>query len=96
MFCEGGHFVLAPNILKKIFGSKATQLYGFFFSFAALCSVITIGLQDWFLEDTTKSYNEFFIFNTLLSSVSLFLLITLFSQAKYVPIADSQKYESLD
>lgn len=24
MFCEGGHFVLAPNILKKIFGSKAT------------------------------------------------------------------------
>ena len=42
MFCEGGHFVLAPNILKKIFGEKATQLYGFFFSYAATCSLIMI------------------------------------------------------
>jgi hypothetical protein len=29
MFCYGSHLVLPLNMLKKIFGSKATQLYGF-------------------------------------------------------------------
>ena len=42
MFCEGGHFVLVPNILKKIYGSKATQLYGFMFSFTAMGSILMI------------------------------------------------------
>lgn len=95
MFCEGGHFVLAPNILKKIFGSKTTQLYGFFFSFASLCSIITILLQDAFLKDTTKSYNEFFIFNGLLSMVSFVLLMTLFTPDKYVPLVDREQYKTI-
>ena len=42
MFCEGGHFVLAPNILKQIYGSKATQLYGILFSYTAVCSIAQI------------------------------------------------------
>ena len=40
MFCEGGHFTLVPNVLKQIFGSKATQLYGFGFSYTGVCAVL--------------------------------------------------------
>ena len=29
LLCEGGHFTLAPNVLKKIYGSdQGTALYG--------------------------------------------------------------------
>ena len=85
MFCEGGHFVLAPNILKQIFGSKATQLYGILFSYTAVCSITQIILQDLFLGDSVKSYNRFFIMNGFLSGIALFLLMVFFTQEKYVP-----------
>jgi hypothetical protein len=41
-FCEGGMFVVLPNALKKKFGHKATAIYGFFGSFAAMCSIINL------------------------------------------------------
>ena len=40
LFCEGAHFVLVPNVLKKIFGERGTQLYGIAFSFNGLASII--------------------------------------------------------
>ena len=46
-FCEGGMFVLLPNALKKTFGHKATAMYGFFGSFAAMCSIINLFTYHW-------------------------------------------------
>ena len=42
LLCEGGHFTLVPNVLKKIYGDRATQLYGILFSYTGLCSVAMI------------------------------------------------------
>ena len=91
MFCEGALFVLAPNILLKIYGDKATHLYGFFKSFAALCSIILIILQSAFLTDSLRSYNAFFIVNGLLSCISLAILTNLFNEDKYISIATRQR-----
>lgn len=80
MFCLGGHLTMVPNILKLIFGSSATQLYGFFFSYIALCAICTIVLQDAFLvSDQIESFNLFFKLNGFLSAISLFLLLTFFN-----------------
>lgn len=40
IFCDGGIAVLMPNILKRIFGSKATAMSGFFYSYIAVYAVI--------------------------------------------------------
>lgn len=45
LLCEGGHFTMLPNVLKKIYGDKGTALYGVAFSFAGMCNIITIILQ---------------------------------------------------
>ena len=45
LFCEGAHFVLVPNILKKIFGDKSTQLYGIAFSYNGIASILIIFVQ---------------------------------------------------
>jgi len=92
MFCEGAHFVLVPNLLRQIFGSKATQLYGIFFSYTAITSIILLFLQDGFLKDTVKSYDMFFLMNGLLSAISLLILLFLFKQDKYVPKVDRVKF----
>ena len=42
LFCEGGHFTLVPNVLKKIYGEKATQLYGILFSYTGVCAIALI------------------------------------------------------
>jgi len=52
IFCDGGISVLMPNILKRIFGSKATALSGYFFSYNAVYAVIQSLLFYFFLEPT--------------------------------------------
>lgn len=52
MFCEGGHFTLLPNIMFRIFGSKAVAIYGWFGCFCALASLTQVFLDDWFMTDT--------------------------------------------
>ena len=54
MFCEGGHFTILPNILFRIFGSRAVAVYGWFGSFCAVVSVTQIFLDDWFLGPTVR------------------------------------------
>jgi len=81
MFCEGGHFTLVPNILKQIFGSKATQLYGFGFSYTGMCAVIQILVQNAFLN--SKTYNYFFLGGAALAGVSFILLFTCFTDKKF-------------
>jgi hypothetical protein len=85
MFCQGGVLVLMPNIFKRIYGSKAIAVYGFFGSFVSMTSLIQIGLNELFLKDTIRSYNAFFIANGILSCCAIALLLTQFDEKPYVP-----------
>lgn len=51
LFCEGGHFTLVPNVLKKIYGDKGTALYGVCFSYTGVCAILIIILQTVLLTD---------------------------------------------
>ena len=42
LLCEGGHFTLVPNVLKKIFGEKGTVLYGVMFIYTGICSILMV------------------------------------------------------
>ena len=83
LLCEGGHFTLVPNVLKKIYGEKATQLYGILFSYTGPCAIALILLQNAFLDSQAESYDIFFYINGSISAVSLLMLIFLFSEDKF-------------
>ena len=51
LFCEGGHFTLVPNVLKKIYGERGTALYGIAFSYTGICSILIVILQSYLLGD---------------------------------------------
>ena len=40
MFCQGGVLVLMPNVFKRIYGSRAIAVYGFFGSFVSMTSLL--------------------------------------------------------
>ena len=46
LFCEGGHFTLVPNVIRKIYGEQATFLYGIMFFYSGASSLMMIGLQS--------------------------------------------------
>ena len=84
MFCEGGHFTLLPNVLKKIYGDQGTALYGIAFSYTGVCSILILILQQYVLDpESARSYNRFFYFNGVLSFASLVLLLTVFKPHKF-------------
>ena len=74
LFCEGGHFTLVPNVLKKIYGEKATFLYGIMFSYTGVCSALMMGLEGALISRTVLSYNIIFVLSGLLSVVSFLIL----------------------
>jgi len=82
LFCEGGHFTLVPNILRKIFGDQATSLYGIAFSYTGLNSLLMVGLL---LTSLGTDYIWFFGITGILSFVALMLLIFVFSEEKFKP-----------
>jgi Na+/melibiose symporter-like transporter len=41
-FCEGGHFSMVPNVVKKIFGKESTGLYGILYSYSGVCAIMLI------------------------------------------------------
>ena len=87
MFCEGGHFTLLPNVLKKIYGDQGTALYGIAFSYTGVCAILILVLQHFWLDsDSVASYNSLFYFCGALSMVSLVILFTLFNEEKYVGV----------
>lgn len=53
-------------------------------------------LQDIFLQQTTTSYNYFFMLNAILSAIALALLWTVFNQDKYVPLVDRKFKFNMD
>ena len=81
LLCEGGHFTLVPNILKKIFGRQATSLYGVAFSYTGLTSLLMIGLLEAFAE----SYLLFYALTAVFSLLSLLLLHRSFSEVPFTP-----------
>ena len=88
VLAEGGHYSLLPNILKRIFGSKATQMYGWFGSYPSVSCVITIYLQKWFLVDgEIKTFYLFFIFYGCLNVLSLILIVSVLNEKPYVPLS---------
>ena len=80
LFCEGGHFTLVPNILKKIFGRQATSLYGVAFSYTGLTSLIMIGLLQTFAEN----YLLFYYISAVFSMTALILLYLKFDEAPFI------------
>ena len=42
LLCEGGHFTIVPNVLKKIYGEKGTALYGILFSYSGICAILMV------------------------------------------------------
>ena len=83
LLCEGGHFTLVPNVLKKIYGQRATELYGFLFSYTGVCAISLIFLQDAFLGQTASSYDIFFYINGTISGVALVILLLFFHEKKF-------------
>ena len=80
LLCEGGHFTLVPNILKKIFGRQATSLYGVAFSYTGLTSLIMIGL----LQAFAANYLLFYWVTALFSTLALVILHWKFSEVPFV------------
>ncbi len=85
MFCEGGNFTLLPNIMNRIFGSKAISVFGFFGSYISVVGFIQIALNDLLLEDTLRSYLTFFFLNGAFSCGALLLLLLGFQEKIYLP-----------
>ena len=84
VFCEGGHFTLVPNVLKKIFGGeKGTALYGILFSYVSLMSILLVFLQSAILTTEASSYYLFFQINALCSIIALVMNLTMFSETKF-------------
>lgn len=84
MFCEGGHFSLLPNVLKKIFGDQGTALYGIAFSYTGISAIMVLILQHYCLNvESEKSYNHFFIGTGVLSLLAAIILVTVFQENKF-------------
>lgn len=77
LFCEGGHFTLVPNILKKIYGEQATGLYGVAITFTGLTSLMMIPLLETALG---KDYIIFYLLTACFSTVSLIILTFFFTE----------------
>ena len=81
MFCEGGHFTLLPNVLKKIYGEKGTALYGIAFSYTGVCALLILILQHFWLDsESVASYNSLFYTCGGLSLVSLSIVACVFTE----------------
>lgn len=70
-----------PNVLKIIYGKHATQMYGYCFSYLGLCSFIMIFLL---MTPLGVDYIWFWLMAGGMSVCALGLLLTVFSQDKFV------------
>lgn len=92
MFCEGGHFTLLPNVLKKIYGEKGTALYGIAFSYTGVCALLILILQHFWLDsESVASYNSLFYTCGGLSLVSLTIVVFMFTEEKFVSKRNSHQ-----
>ena len=84
LFCEGAHFVLVPNILKKLFGKYGITCYGFAITYTSVGNLLIVLLQGPLLDDSESSYNTFFYVNGALSVLALAILLLIFKEKKFI------------
>ena len=80
LFCEGGHFTLVPNVLKKIYGDQATSLYGITLTYTGLSSLVMIALLE---TSLSKDYLLFYIITAGTSFIALCILLFGFSEEPF-------------
>lgn len=71
--CLGGHFTLVPNEMKKVFGSKTTQLYSYLYTYGGITGVIECVLQICVM--TQDNVQMFFYLYAGFAFASLMMLI---------------------
>lgn len=81
LFCEGGHFTLVPNVLKKIYGDQATSLYGITMTYTGLSSFVMIGLLE---TSLSQDYLLFYIITAASSFSAFCILIFAFTEEPFV------------
>jgi len=81
LFCEGGHFTLVPNILKKIYGDQATSLYGIMLTYTGLSALVMIALLE---TNLSKDYLVFYLITAGSSFLALIILLFFFTEDKFV------------
>jgi len=81
IYCYGAHYIIVPSILKKIFGQKATRLYGIMLTYIGVSSAIMLILLQTPLVNHLIWYFELC---AAFSAISLTLLHTQFNEAPFV------------
>ena len=80
LFCEGGHFTIVPNTLKKIFGDQATSLYGIMLTYTGFSSMLLIGMMK---TPLGEDYIVFYLITAGCSLVALGLLVFAFDETRF-------------
>jgi hypothetical protein len=79
--CLGGHFTLVPNEMKKVFGSKTTQIYSYLYTYAGATGVIECLLQIFVMSEDNVSL--FFYMYAGLAFISLLILVFYYESKPY-------------
>ena len=88
LFCEGGHFTIVPNTVKKIFGDQATSLYGIILTYTGFASLTLIALLE---TELGQRYLLFYLLTGGCSLVALILLLIAFDESRFVYDAEKLK-----
>lgn len=83
-WCEGGHFVIMPTILGKLFGSDGgIRVFSVAFSFVGIGSLIHIFFMSvWFDKGFDLGFEGFCHLYSVFSSISLVMLLLLFKEER--------------
>jgi MFS family permease len=82
IWLEGGHFVLLPTIMAKIFPETRAQIYSIAFSLNGMANLLAIILIRYFLVYVGFAF--FFYVGGVFSIISLLLLVFLFKEEPVV------------
>ena len=78
---EGGHFVLLPTILAKIFGANGgIRVFSVAYSFIGIASLCNVGIYDLFFD--IIGFKGICYINATFSLISLLILIFVFKEER--------------
>ena len=72
LFTEGAHFVVIPTILRQIYGTSASSIYGVLFTFTGLSNLAMIFIVG---SQFGKNYDKVFQLSAILNVIALTMLI---------------------
>lgn len=84
-WCLGGHFTLVPNEMKKIFGSKTTELYSYLYTYGGITGIVEVALQI-----TLMQPDNLYIFYYTYAGFAFFSLLLLIFWYETVPYSRFQ------